>query len=180
GEQLLEGVQPALVVARGLALALGVGDLGDQLRLELAPLEAVVVAHRHGHPEDAALPRLVEHELAVLPRQRGGALHIGDLTPPDRSHPAAGAGRPPTATPIIASRVTKPASSASLSRSVPAGRSGSTRYLSSALESQMRISTFSGRSTPNSRSTTRGSRTARERYSNDLYQTGGRPMSACG
>src|SRR5262245_51568111 len=56
GEQLLEGVQPALVVARGLALALGVADLGDQLGLELAPLEAGVVAHRSGHAEDAALP----------------------------------------------------------------------------------------------------------------------------
>src|SRR4030095_11989006 len=61
------------------ALALGVGDLGDQLGLELAPLEAGVVAHRHGHAEDAALPRLVEHELAVLAWQRGGALHVGDL-----------------------------------------------------------------------------------------------------
>src|SRR5262245_36776049 len=78
-EQLLEGVEPALVVARGLALALGVGDLGDQLCLELAPLEAGVVAHRHGHAEDAALPGLVEHELAVLARQRGRALHVGNL-----------------------------------------------------------------------------------------------------
>src|SRR6266850_5339428 len=79
GEQALEGVQPALVIARGLSLALRVGDLGDQLRLELAPLEAGVVAHRDGHAEDAALPRLVEHELAVLPRQRRRASHVGNL-----------------------------------------------------------------------------------------------------
>src|SRR4030095_13520735 len=49
GEQQLEGVQPALVVARGLALALGVGDLGDQLGLELAPLARAVVVYSPGH-----------------------------------------------------------------------------------------------------------------------------------
>src|SRR2546422_1727562 len=91
---------------------------------------------------------------------------------------AAGAGT--TATPIIASRVTSSASAASLRRSVPGGRCGRTRYRSSALESQIRISTLSGRSTPNSRNTTRGSRTARERYSNDLYQTGGSPARGGG
>src|SRR6266851_2751980 len=74
---------------------------------------------------------------------------------------AAGAGT--TATPIIASRVTSSPSAASLRRSVPGGRCGRTRYRSSALESQIRISTLSGRSTPNSRNTTRGSRTGRER-----------------
>src|SRR4029434_3792836 len=69
GEQALEGVQPALVVARRRTRDVAGADLADQLRLELAPLEAGVVAHRHGHAEDAALPRLVEHELAVLARQ---------------------------------------------------------------------------------------------------------------
>src|SRR5881397_1199245 len=64
GEQALEGVQPALVIARGRSLALR---------------EAGVVAHRDGHAEDAALPRLVEHELAVLPRQRRRASHVGNL-----------------------------------------------------------------------------------------------------
>src|SRR5213593_2159767 len=70
---------PALVIAPRLSLARRVGYPGDQLRLELAPLEAGVVAHRDGHAEDAALPRLVEHELAVLPRQRRRASHVGNL-----------------------------------------------------------------------------------------------------
>src|SRR5262245_44018458 len=73
GEELFERVQPALVVARRLALALGVRDLVDEMRLELAPREGRLVAHRHRHAEDAALPRLVEDQLAVLSRQRRGA-----------------------------------------------------------------------------------------------------------
>src|SRR6266446_10897526 len=86
GEELLERVEPALVVARGLARALGVRDLADEVGLELAPREARLVAHRHGHAEDAALPRLVEDQLAVLPRQRRLARHVGDLTARDGVH----------------------------------------------------------------------------------------------
>src|SRR6266508_4830727 len=86
GQQALEGVKPALVVARGLALALRVGDLGDELGLELAPREAGFVTHRHGHAEDAALPRLVEDQLTVLPRQRRLAGHVGDLAARDGVH----------------------------------------------------------------------------------------------
>src|SRR5262245_7240231 len=185
GEELLECGEPPLVVARGLALALGVRDLVDEVGLELAPREAGLVAHRHGHAEDAALPRLVEYQLAVLSRQRRDALHVGDLPARDRLHrrlrprPAA-AGGLTTAPPIIASRVTRAASSGSPRRSGPAGRAGSTRERSAVLESQVRIFGFSGSSTADSRRPTRGSRTVRERYSNDVYQTGGRPISACG
>src|SRR5215467_11086564 len=68
GQELLERVEPALVVARGVAVALGARDLIDQMLLELAPHEARLMTHRHGHAEDAALPRLVEDQLAVLPR----------------------------------------------------------------------------------------------------------------
>src|SRR3989441_13141121 len=95
GQQALEGVEPALVVARGLALALRVRDLGDELGLELAPGEAGFVTHRHGHAEDAALPRLVEDQLAVLPRQRRLAGHVGDLAARDGVHrtPLRSAGR---------------------------------------------------------------------------------------
>src|SRR5262245_59422858 len=132
GEELLECGEPPLVVARRLALALGVRDLVNEMGLELAPREAGLVAHRHSHAEDASRPRLVEYQLAVLSRQRRGALHVGDLPARDRLHrrlchrPAATGGFT-TATPIIASRVTSAASSASPRRSVPAGRSGSTR-----------------------------------------------------
>src|SRR5213593_1403928 len=86
GQQALESVEPALVVARGLALALRVRDLGDELGLELAPREAGFVTHRHGHAEDAALPRFVEDQLAVLPRQRRLAGHVGDLAARDGVH----------------------------------------------------------------------------------------------
>src|SRR5438309_11830811 len=138
GQQPLEGAQPALVVARRITGALRARDLVDQSRLELAPLEAGVVAHGHGHPEDAALPRLVEHQLAVLARQRGLAGHVGDLAARNGFHhsapaprrlaaPTSARGGRTTATPIIESRVTRSASSVSLSCSVPAGRSGSTR-----------------------------------------------------
>src|SRR4029453_19416204 len=79
GEQPFEGVQPAFVVARGFALALGVRDLGDELGLKRAPLEGCFVAHGHGHAEDAALPGLVEDELPVFSRQRRPAGHVGDF-----------------------------------------------------------------------------------------------------
>src|SRR5262249_10203210 len=84
------------------------------------------------------------------------------------------------ATPTIASRVTKAARASSLSPSVPVGRSGKTRNRSSAVLSQTRTSTSSGSSSPNSRSTPRGSITARERYGADLYHTGGRPSTGHG
>src|SRR4051794_32925961 len=80
------------------------------------------------------------------------------------------------ATPTMASRVTRPASSSSVIFSVPAGRSGITMYRSSAVLSHTRTSTSAGTARPNSRSTPLGSMTARERYALDLYQTGGRPI----
>src|SRR4030095_9176502 len=83
GEKLREGVEPAFVIARGLAFAFGVRDLRDELRLKLAPLELGLVAPGPGHGADAPLPCLVEDQLAVLPRQRRHALHIGDLTARD-------------------------------------------------------------------------------------------------
>src|SRR5580765_3114032 len=43
GEELLERLQPALVVAGGFALTLGVRDLPDEMRLKLAPREARLV-----------------------------------------------------------------------------------------------------------------------------------------
>src|SRR5262249_56179790 len=134
---------------------LGVRDPVDEVGRHRAPGEAGLVAHRHGHAEDAALPRLVEYQLAVLSRQRRDALHVGDLPARDRLHrrlrhrPAA-AGGLTTATPIIASRVTSAASSASPRRPVPAGRAGSTRERSSALESQKPVSLVSPTSTPHS------------------------------
>ena len=51
----------------------------------------------------------------------------------------------------------------SLSVSVPAGRSGRTMYRCSAVLSQTRTSTSSDNTVPNSRSTPRGSMTARDR-----------------
>src|SRR5262249_53577802 len=110
--------------------------------------------------------------------QRRDALHVGDLPARDRLHrrlrprPAA-AGGLTTATPIIASRGTSAASSASPQRPVPARPARGPREPGPAPQAHVRVP-------PVLRSTTRGSRTARERYSNDLYQTGGRPISACG
>lgn len=74
---------------------------------------------RHdAHAERAALPRLLEDELAVVARQRGGGAErrVGGRQPAHGS-----------AVPIMQSRVTIPASSSSPRSSLPAGRSGSTR-----------------------------------------------------
>ena len=64
----------------------------------------------------ASLPRFVERQLAVRTRQ----IRVGEReSMRDVVHR--------TATPIIESRVTMPASSSSLESSVPSGRIGSTR-----------------------------------------------------
>src|SRR5262245_6618797 len=84
------------------------------------------------------------------------------------------------ATPIKASRVINGTRSASPSFSVPAGRSGSTMYLNSALLSHTRTSRSCGMSTPNSFRIVRGSLTARERYAGILYHVGGSPSTGHG
>ena len=71
------------------------------------------------HAEHAPLPRRVEDQLTVLARERSRTRHPLHLGPNELAHSRA--------TPIIASRVTVVASSASVAPPVPAGRSGTTR-----------------------------------------------------
>src|SRR5204863_9393080 len=129
----------------------------------------------HRQRERAPLPIMMEDGLVRLGVHRTEAVHAAKIV--DAVH-ARGAFT--TATPIIASRLTSCASCSSVMPSVPAGRSGSTRYRSSAVLSHTRTSTFWPSSTPNSRSTPRGSITVRARYGPDLYQTGGRPSTGHG
>src|SRR5205807_8091749 len=90
-----------------------VGDGSDEALAEgLSVAVEAGVDHRGGQPEDPGLPRGLEDQLAVAPGRRGGA---GDVQLHKR------------ATPIIESRVTRPAGSSSERSSVPFGRSGSTR-----------------------------------------------------
>src|SRR5260221_5911554 len=157
--------QPALVVTpalprwvRGLPRA----DFGYQRLAEVFPLDTARVMERERHPERAALPGRGEHKLAIVPRRRGRPRRIEQVVavsaPARVTHGAA-----TLATPTMASRVTSAASSSSDRLSVPAGRSGSTMYRTSELESWTRTSMSSSRSRPNSRSTCCGSRTIRDR-----------------
>src|SRR6266496_1593627 len=77
-QQPLEGGEPALVVARVLAARFGLGDLGDQLALELFPTVDAGSVEGDGHAEDAPFPRLLEHQLAILARDSRGPIHVGD------------------------------------------------------------------------------------------------------
>src|SRR5204863_3081519 len=128
---------------------------------------------------DTPFPFGMKRRLAFFVHDRTHAVHAAHVV--DAVHT-----RPPgfeivtLLTPIIESRVTSAASCSSVIRSVPAGRSGSTRYRTSAVLSQTRTSTSSSSSSPNSRITPRGSITARERYGADLYQTGGKPRTGHG
>src|SRR5436190_14102251 len=127
----------------------------------------------------ASFPELVERRLVGLGPNRPHAMHAAHVMN------AVHAGACVTssvivAVPIIESRVTSAANAASVKRSPPAGRSGNTRYRTSAVLSHTRTSTSASMSMPNSFSTPRGSMTARERYGADLYQTGGRPRSGHG
>src|SRR4029079_2430875 len=73
-EDALQGGEPALVVAPPLAVP--GADLADQLLPEPLPFEVVALGQRDGNSERAALPRLLEDELAVGPRRRGRALDL--------------------------------------------------------------------------------------------------------
>src|SRR4051794_28261240 len=116
----------------------------------------------------------MECRLLTFVLDRAHVVHSAHIV--DAVHRRSPAGvRSTLAVPIMESRVTSAASASSVRCSLPAGRSGSTRYRISAVLSHTRISTSSANARPNSRSTPRGSMTARERYGADLYQTGGRP-----
>src|SRR4029453_9089449 len=69
-QHALEGGQPGVVVAELAATGLGGGDFRDQRLAELLPRQPALLRKRDGHPEDAALPRLVEDQLAVAARHR--------------------------------------------------------------------------------------------------------------
>src|SRR5215469_3526206 len=145
----LQRPQPALVVAPALTGGMGGlprGDLADQRLPEVLPVDAPGVMERERHPERPALPRRGEDQLTVVPGRRGRARRIeqvGGVGMPARAGPArpacpagrAGHGALTFATPTMASLVTRAASSSSEAFSVPAGRSGSTMYLTSELES---------------------------------------------
>ncbi len=124
GEQSLQCFEPAIPVAilNGRpVLALPARDDRDESLAELVPGEEVPLVERHGHAEEATLPRCVEDEFAVAARRGGRALHVDD----GLAH-RFGVFEAAFATPIIESRVTIRDSSCSVSPSVPAGRSGST------------------------------------------------------
>src|SRR5256885_16957740 len=115
----------------------------------------------------------MEHRLVLLDQDATHAVHAAHVV--DAVHRSAPFGGGTFATPTIASRVTSAASCSSGQPSVPAGRSGKTRYRSSAVESHTRTSTSSLRLSPSSARTPRGSMTARARYADDLDQTVGNP-----
>lgn len=60
----------------GLLFVVGLGDAFHQLLPEVSPWVDALVVERYSHAEDAALPKGIEHELAVLARQRFDAIHV--------------------------------------------------------------------------------------------------------
>ena len=83
-------------------------------------------AHRARHREHPRLPGRVKHRLVLLVLDRAHAVHAAHVMHAVHARlPSPGGAT--LATPIMASRVTSAASASSLSSSVPAGRSGSTR-----------------------------------------------------
>lgn len=109
----LEGRGPRLVIRTARVR----GDGRDELLAEVFPLQTESLDERDGHRQCSAFPRRGEDQLAVVAGERGLSLHVRDRGV-ECAHRRA--------TPIIESRVTSSASSASVLLSVPAGRSGST------------------------------------------------------
>src|SRR5262249_34692021 len=117
-------------------------------------------AHEHLHRERAPLPVGMKHRLVRRLPHFADAMHAPHVMAAVHRALPGSSGRP---VPIMELRVTRFASLSSLQPSVPAGRSGTTMYRVSAVESQTRMSVSGASATPKSRSTPRGSLTARER-----------------
>ncbi len=125
-DETLERGEPLAIVRLRLVrvrVARRGADRVDQALLELRPGERALAVKRDRNAERAALPRIGEHELSVLPRQRDLPAHAGDRGVDLCAH----RGDCGLVTPIMQSRVTSLASSSSPIPSVPAGRSGSTK-----------------------------------------------------
>src|SRR5262245_39054336 len=98
-------------------------------------------AHGAVHHIDPSFPRLMEDRLILLVHHGPHPMHSTHVMHAIHGRPPCGEGT--FATPTMESRVTSAASSSSVRFSVPAGRSGSTRYRRSAVLSQTRTSTSS-------------------------------------
>src|SRR5437773_1947626 len=121
--KLHEPSEPFFVIAH--AQIVGRGDLLDLITagidVPLAPC-----ADRTCQGKHAAFPARMEHRFVLLILNRAHAMHAAHVVDAVHLWPPA-FGTVTLATPIMASRVTSAASRSSLSCSVPAGRSGSTR-----------------------------------------------------
>ncbi len=133
GYKALERVKPSRVV--GGCGRLGLGGWASRycarkVSPKVVPRQAEPVERDHDHAKRPALPRLLEHELAVVARERHpvaeGGVDPGQVAR-SCAHLIAGWLAVGTAVPIMQSRVTIAASSSSLQPSVPSGRIGSTR-----------------------------------------------------
>src|SRR5262245_45331344 len=117
--ELLEPEEPVLVVAGRQVLGGGhlLAGIAAHVDGPLAPRP-----HRHVQGEDPALPVVMKDGLVLFPIDRAEPVHAAEVV--GAVHRPGALGSP---TPIMESRVTSPASSASLMASVPAGRRGRTR-----------------------------------------------------
>src|SRR5205809_442954 len=122
-EQAIEAEQPMLVVGRVQVRGAGHLLAGVARHVDV-PLAQEAGGERHA--EDAAFPFVVEDRLVPLGNDGPHPVHASEIMRAVHRR-AAFAGAGTLATPIIASRVTSAANCSSLSPSVPAGRSGSTR-----------------------------------------------------
>src|SRR5579872_4780234 len=141
--ELDQPLDPFLVIAHAQILG-GLNELAlvtGSVYIPFAPSP-----HGEREREGPRLPARMEHRLVFLIHDAAHAVHAAHIV--DAVH-----GSVTLATPTMASRVTSAASSSSRNDSLPAGRSGSTRYRSSAVLSHTRTSTSGGRLSPNSRST---------------------------
>ena len=123
GEASLEKVGLAYEAVKGGNPAVPVGPLrividgGNQMSTEVVPLAACAFDDENGHRQRSRLPWRVERGRAIGAGK--GPLGKAGVDQVVRFH-----GR---ATPIMESRVTRPASASSDSASVPSGRIGNTR-----------------------------------------------------
>ena len=113
-QEALERRQPALVVPGRVAVPLRLGNLQRQPVPEVIPGELPAVAQGHGHAEDPPLPRRLEDQLAVPARDRQLIAEVLDPSVAHRRTPPCRGSTETFATPIIASRVTRAASSSSV------------------------------------------------------------------
>lgn len=126
-DEALKHVEEPLVIGGVFVPRIRRSNLDDQMFTEFVPIVKPSLAEPNCHGEGATFPWFIEDRFPITSRDGRRTVRVGGNALGQIGHGSYPLGKLAFATPIIESRVTSAASSASLIASVPGGRSGRTR-----------------------------------------------------